>query len=402
MRNIIVTFALILLGLGAFAQTPVYKTATAALNGNNALLRSGTDTYNLRDTLSNYQKLPNTKVTGCTITVIGDSILVSAGSWRINGSVYSKATSTLFPNIPYSPNGTQRYITLIGTTSGTIDTLGGVADSIAVYPTVSANQANIGSVVVGSGAIGQPIVPEPEETITGGVITSLPTIGFNPGSNITAAQFIQNTFYQSQAPTFSLSGGQTLEFRASGTTTFTLNYTAGRLAGTQPLSTIVVAGSSKSFSQPSAPGTVSGTHDVSVTNNTNQTFSGTVTTVDSKTASTSTTFTFQKRRYWGRSASASPDETIIEAVAGGGSELSTDTRAKSGFSISASGSNYVYYAYPSSYGLLTSITVGGFDSFNAFTITSVSVTNSLGYEEVYYVYTSNNTFSANTPSIIVQ
>jgi hypothetical protein len=352
----------------------------------------------IQDSLANYQKLPNTKITDCTITSNGDSITVSGGTYRINGTIYT-APTRVFPDIPYSPEGTQRYLTFVGTIGGVIDTLGGVADSIAILPPIAFNQADLGSVIVGSGSIGQPIVPT--EVLTGGAITSLPTIGFNAGTNITAAQFIQNVFYQSQNPTLALSGGQTLEFRAAGTTNYTLNWNAGRQTGTQPLSTIIVAGISQTFTQPSAGFTVSGTQSVTVTNNTNQTFIGATTTVDSKTAGASTTFTYQKRRFWGRSASPTPNETIIESIVGGGSELSSAIRAKSNFIITASGINYVYYAYPVSYGLLTNIVVGGFDSIDSFTRTTVSVTNSLGYNENYYVYTSNNTFSANTPLITV-
>ena len=352
----------------------------------------------IQDSLANYQKLPNTKITDCTITSNGDSITVSGGTYRINGTIYT-APTRIFPDIPYSPEGTQRYLTFIGTIGGVIDTLGGVADSIAILPPIAFNQADLGSVIVGSGSIGQPIVPT--EVLTGGAITSLPTIGFNAGTNITAAQFIQNVFYQSRVPTASLSGGQTLELRSAGTTNYTLNWNAGRQTGTQPLSTIVVAGISQTFTQPSEGASVSGTQSVTVTNNTNVTYTNTVTTIDSKTASASTSFTYLPRRYLGRTANLIPDNTIILATAGGSSELS-GSRVKSGFTVAASGSNYIYYAYPASFGALTSITIGGFESLPAFTQNTISVTNTLGYTVNYFVYVSNNTFSANTPSINVQ
>lgn len=343
------------------------------------------------DSLANYQKLPNTKITGCTITVAGDSITVSSGSFRINGQVYS-ASTRLFPDVPYSPDGTQRYLTFIGTTGGIIDTLGGIADSIATYPSIAYNQADLGSVLVGSGSIGQPSAPV--EILAGGAITSIPTVGYNPGTNLTSAQFIQNVFYQSQSPTASLSGGQTLEKRPSGTTSVTLNWSAGRLASTQPLSSIVVAGVSQTFIQPSSGSSVSGTQAVSVTNNSNTTYANTVTTVDSKTASANTTVSWSDRRFYGRSASATPDETIIEASAGGASQLS-NSRAGT-FIITASGSNFPYFSYPVIYGALTSIKdVNNFEVLSSFNQTTVSVTNSFGLTISMYVYTLNASTASN-------
>lgn len=380
-----------------FKINPSSDTSFYVYHGSNNWVRYA-KFQDIEDALEAYTPLPNIGVTGNALTVNGDSVIVGSGTYRINKIIYSQS-GRIIANIPYSASGTQRYITFIGTEAGTVDTLGGVADSIAVYPTVADNQANLGSVLVGDGVIGQPSTPT--ELIAGGAITSLATVGFNPGTNLTAAEFIRNTFYQSQAPTANLTGGQTLEYRAATSTDFSLTYTAGRQSGTQPLSSIVVNGISKTFTQPNAPGTVGGNQTVSVPSNVNTTYTLVVTTVDSKTATSSTTFTFLRRKFWGRSALSSPTEAIIESVAGGGSELN-GSKNKSGFTITSSGSNYVFYAYPSSYGLLTSITVGGFESFNAFTRTSVTVTNSLGYEETYYVYTSNNTFSATTPSITVQ
>jgi hypothetical protein len=233
-----------------------------------------------------------------------------------------------------------------------------------------------------------------------GAITSLPTVGYNPGSNITTAQFITNSFYQTQPPTSGLSGGGNYELHSAGTFASTLNWIGGRQSATNPLATINVAGINQTFTQPSAGASTSGTQGVTVTWNTNATYYNTVTTTDSKTATSSTGYAFYPSRYWGRSAITAPTTVILLATAGGSSEL-TGGKAKSGFTISASGSNYVYYAYPSSFGDLTSILVGGFESISSFTKTILSVTNASGYVQNYTVYTSNNTFSATTPSIIV-
>lgn len=96
--------------------------------------------------------------------------------------------------------------------------------------------------------------------------------------------------------------------------------------------------------------------------------------------------------YWGQSAQpySSINETIIEAASSGGSTLEQDTAAsksKSSFS-QAGGGNYLYYAYPASWGALSSITVNGFGS--TWERATVSVTNSQGNTENYYAYVSPN------------
>lgn len=113
------------------------------------------------------------------------------------------------------------------------------------------------------------------------------------------------------------------------------------------------------------------------------------------------TYTPYPKRYWGQSDTNNPDSLVIRAGlngSNGGNELMTSgTRVKSGFSVAVSGTNkYVFYAYPTSYGTLSSIIVGGFESIGAFTRTTVSVTNAVGYTQDYYLYRSNNQFTNTT------
>ena len=112
------------------------------------------------------------------------------------------------------------------------------------------------------------------------------------------------------------------------------------------------------------------------------------------------TFTASAKRYWGRSSGVPNSATII-AGAGGGVEFS-GTKVKTGFSVTASGSNNIYFAYPATLLALTAISVGGFDSFPAFTQNTVSFTNASGYVQSYFVYVSNNTFSGDATNINVQ
>jgi hypothetical protein len=114
------------------------------------------------------------------------------------------------------------------------------------------------------------------------------------------------------------------------------------------------------------------------------------------------TFTPMAQRYWGRSTGVPSSATIIAASSsGGGSEL-VNSRTKTGFSVTASGSNNIYFAYPSALGDLTAITIGGFDSYPAFTKNIVSFTNASGYTQNYNVYVSNNTLSGDATNINIQ
>jgi len=107
-------------------------------------------------------------------------------------------------------------------------------------------------------------------------------------------------------------------------------------------------------------------------------------------------FTPLPKRYWGYTSASAPNSSQVIAANGGGSEL-TSSKDKIGFSVVVTGTNqYVYYAYPSSFGLLTSIVVSGLESIYAFNQTTVAVTNAQGYTQNYYVYTSQNQFNNTT------
>ena len=101
-------------------------------------------------------------------------------------------------------------------------------------------------------------------------------------------------------------------------------------------------------------------------------------------------------KYWGSSVSNSIDDATLRA---GTNENSG--KAKSSFTIPISGSKYIYYAYPASLGVLSSISVGGFDSFDTFTKTTRDVTNASGYTQSYNIYISNNRFTVDVSNIII-
>lgn len=114
----------------------------------------------------------------------------------------------------------------------------------------------------------------------------------------------------------------------------------------------------------------------------------------------SITFTPQARRYWGYSATATPTDAEIRAALGGGSELSS-AKAKGSFDITiSSGTHYVFFAYPATSGALSSLSVGGFGSLPAFTLSTRSFTNVNGYAQSYNIYVSQNTFATTVSNII--
>jgi hypothetical protein len=208
-----------------------------------------------------------------------------------------------------------------------------------------------------------------------------------------------------QNPTASLSGGVAQERVASGSAlSYTLSWSGGRqnagtnVLATNPLTTIVVATVSQSFSQPSVGSSVSGTQSVSVTRNTTTTYTNTVTTTDSKTASATTTFSFYDKRYVGWSTTTTPtDAEILAAVFkdnNGGTVSLSQTLTQLGSAA------HLFYANTAQ---VSSITINGFPSTSSFSINnSRSFTNASGGTTTYYVSVSNNAIgNTGTTSITI-
>lgn len=221
----------------------------------------------------------------------------------------------------------------------------------------------------------------------GGPITTLPIVGNNPGTNITPDQFITSQFYGTQPPTASLTGGGTFEYTNASTQSATLNWSAGRSTATNPLASIVVAGITQTFSQPAQGASVSGTQAVTVPTNTNTTYTNTVTTTDGKTASATTTFSYQNKIYAGFVPSATPTDAEIIAATGSGyvSGFFSGSRNQSGSLSTPSATKYYVFVSPASYGTPNIIINGLGVTFNQTTRTFV---NASGYSSSYIVAVS--------------
>lgn len=225
----------------------------------------------------------------------------------------------------------------------------------------------------------------------GGPISSLPSIDFNPNT-IVIADWIDSVFYRAQPPLATLTGGVALELQSTGTTTQTINYSSSRQSATKNISTIIVAGVTKLFTQPGSPGTVTGSQSVTFPVNTDKSYSNITTTVDGKVATATTTFTFLPRRYWGWITDTTDIEVsgILDSqIANLNSEIS-NSKSKTFFTGNPTGTQFLVYAYYVPYGNLSQFDMNGFPSIDAMNYVSRTFTNSLGYTGTWFIYWSKN------------
>ena len=113
--------------------------------------------------------------------------------------------------------------------------------------------------------------------------------------------------------------------------------------------------------------------------------------------SSSLTISTFANKYWGSSTSNSiTDATLIAGT------NENSGKAKSTFTVPITGeSKYIFYAYPASLGALSSISVEGFGSLDAFTFTTRNVINASGHSQSYNIYISNNNFASSVNNIII-
>lgn len=142
--------------------------------------------------------------------------------------------------------------------------------------------------------------------------------------------------------------------------------------------------------QSNPPKDVTGTPTVFSSNNnfTKNTFGATVTwTLTAKkgpiTRTSTTTSNWWQKNYYGLGPAGQTSESFIESLTG----FLSNTRATT-FSVTAGGSDYIYYCFRSAYGTPTFF-VGGFEGGFSL-IGTTSVTNAHGFTENYDVYQSTN------------
>jgi hypothetical protein len=124
-------------------------------------------------------------------------------------------------------------------------------------------------------------------------------------------------------------------------------------------------------------------------------------TITAGSTSAALSFSSYSKRYWGGisapfNTTSVYDITTLSPVPSadnsGGSKGITAT-------ITISGTQYAYYAYPATNADLTSIMYNNFQSIDTFTKTIVQIKNAQGYTQNYKVYTSNDPISATLTSV---
>ena len=111
----------------------------------------------------------------------------------------------------------------------------------------------------------------------------------------------------------------------------------------------------------------------------------------------STALTFYWKRYWGATATPLASLTSANINALAGSEFSA-THTKSGVVYDCTGGKYPTFAYPTAWGLLTAVKVGGL-SFTDYSYRTISHTNASGGVANYYLYQFNGIQSGSAISV---
>lgn len=252
------------------------------------------------------------------------------------------------------------------------------------YPTAADDAATKSYVdaVAGSGGGGSAELVDDDSP---GIVPHLESLQgavlFDNGDNTVSWRQITQDDIQ---PAFAaaLSGGGTLEVGQSVVNpSFTVGYTNGppnsaSLTDTEGNPTINL---SSPFTAVTSPHTFSKTALNATVTFTLSATKGAV------TRQSTAAYAWRPRGFWGVGAiPGSLNEAFVEALANSGLQSS---RARS-FTLSTSAGEYMWYAYPASYGAAT-FTVGGF-SGGFILAGTVSVTNAYGVTQTHNVYRSTN------------
>ncbi len=189
----------------------------------------------------------------------------------------------------------------------------------------------------------------------------------------------------------------------------TLNSTYNKNDGGNATSTIFYKSSNVLSANTNSPGPITTTISYSVTVNY---AAGTSTkndnlgtpypnTISTGSTSASLNFSSYSKRYWGGISIPFNTTTIYDITALSPAPNADNSGGSKGITatITISGTQYAYYAYPATNADLTSIMYNNFESINTFTKTIVQIKNAQGYTQNYKVYTSNDPISATLTSV---
>lgn len=164
MRKLILIILVSLIAVSGYSQTNWTPAVGAwqlkdTVGGKNVRFRSNTGALTnivttpvIKDSLSNYARLQDGLISGGEATIGSGSVTIATAQYRLLGLNLVSADTT-FTGISNSPTGTQYYLLVYGEIGGTLDTISGVRDTIAVIPTRPDNTVSINTVLVGSGGV---------------------------------------------------------------------------------------------------------------------------------------------------------------------------------------------------------------------------------------------------------
>ena len=129
--------------------------------------------------------------------------------------------------------------------------------------------------------------------------------------------------------------------------------------------------------------------------NTSVTFTLGATGSDSRYVTSTDTITFRNNNYYGVTSNPSLDGSQLDQLTD-----VLDNNRQYTFTDNAGSGEYIYYAYPSSYGNAT-FTVGGFvGGFSKLHGGATAHTNSAGFSETYFIYKSDNASLGSTTVVV--
>lgn len=189
-----------------------------------------------------------------------------------------------------------------------------------------------------------------------------------------------------------------IEKRPVNTYDVTLSWTATRQAETDSIASITVAGVTQSgWTQPAAPGSVTGTQAASYTTNNSISFNITVVTKDGQTTSLNRSGSTYDRKYagWMPVGQTVPDNAQILAAVY--KDINGTSKSISTTLVNPGGSYIPFVAYPTATVSTKPVFKDGnlFDISDNFTPNVVTFTNQHGYVSSYTVYVYSNATSGN-------
>jgi len=207
--------------------------------------------------------------------------------------------------------------------------------------------------------------------------------GTNFGNpNMPIADFLEQYFFDSYAPVInSFNGGATLE-KGEDNLQRTLSFTVSAPQGGEIASVVITSNTGfNSGDIKNGTGNQSGSLDIILTQDLNETFTLTVTSGDNKTAISSTSFIFRNRIYWGVDVLPGVyDDNFIKGL----SNNAYDPDYLRQFTINAGVGQYIFFAVPKSY-----VNSPYIDPPYFFLGTSVPGGMEIASETVSYTYKNN-------------